>query len=70
MITASVLKEDIVREAIDYQSAYIRQCETNLNNFVALDDKGNANQLFWHIIQSRVLLNEMHAYADQNGITY
>jgi hypothetical protein len=70
MITASVLKEDIVREAIDYQSGYVRQCELNLTNFVALDDKTNANQMFWHLIQSRVLLNEMTAYADQNGISY
>jgi hypothetical protein len=67
---ASIVKEDIVREAIDYQSRYVKQTEENLNNFVALDDKGNANQTFWHLIQSRVLLNEMIAYAESAGISY
>jgi hypothetical protein len=68
--TTPVLKEDVVREAIDYQRDYVKQTEENLERFVALDDKTNANQTFWHLIQSRVLLNEMTAYADREGITY
>lgn len=65
-----IFKEDIIRDSINVQRDYVRQSETNFDNFCALDDKHNAWQSFWHLAQQRALLREMQDIAKQEGIEY